>query len=182
MQKNRKFSLDELLNKIDQKKADVCRKILIDFKNEIDILPGSRIKHQDWPGGYKDHILETMNIAVILYESMASARKLNFTLADVLFILFIHDLDKLFRYAENSADNAIATHKDYHLFVKDYLQEKYGFVLSGEESNAIKYIHGENEDYHPTKKIMFPLTAFAHCCDIISARIWFGHGKDKNYW
>ena len=86
---------------------------------------------------------------------------------------------KLFRYSNN---DKIKDCKDFHLFVKNYLKEKYGYVLSKEEFNAIKYMHGENEDYHPTKKIMLSLTAFVHCCDIISARIWFNKGKDKNYW
>ncbi len=176
MEKNRKLSFEELLNKMEQTRADVCGKILDDFREEIEKLPGSRVKHQDWPGGYKDHVLETMNIAAILYETMNNKRKLEFTFSEALFILFIHDLDKIFRYAK---DKFVV--EDPHLFLIEFMKNKYGVEFSNKELNAIKYIHGENKDYHPTKRIMLPLTAFVHCCDIISARIWFSEGRNKNW-
>lgn len=177
MKNNRKLSLVELLNKIEPSKADVCRKILADFKEEIEKIPGSRVKHQDWTGGYRDHVLEIMNVSVVLYDALNNLRKLKFSLSETLFVLFIHDLDKIFRY---SRDKLIID--DPHLFLIDFMKNKYSFEFSNEELNAIKYIHGENKDYHPTKRIMLPLTAFTHCCDIISARMWFHDGRDKENW
>ncbi len=56
-------------------------------------------------------------------------------------------------------------------------QETYGFTLSDEEINALKYIHGEGKDYSPTKNIACPLAAHVHHCDNASARIFFNDGK-----
>lgn len=174
---NNKLNLEKLLNKIKLPQRKLCKNLLKDFEKEIINLPGSKTKHQAWSGGYKDHLEETMNIAQILYRTLNSKRKLEFSLSGSLFTLFIHDFDKIFRYTNNKQET-----RNFDLFFKDYLYKKYKYRLSKEEFNALKYIHGENTDYHPTKKIMLPLTAFVHCCDIISSRIWFDRGKNEKLW
>lgn len=155
----------------------VCENIMKDFAQEIKVFPGSKSKHQIWKGGYLDHVLETMNIAVSIYKDLNSKRLLSFNLSDALFILFIHDLDKLLRYGNKNLDKSVG-HED----IFDLVKKKYKYQLKANEKNAIKYVHGEGKDYHPTKKIMKPLACFAHCCDIISARIWFYEGRDKQNW
>lgn len=51
------------------------------------------------------------------------------------------------------------------------------FPLTKIQLNALTYVEGEKNDYHPSKRIMNPLAAFVHCCDTISARIWFDEPK-----
>src|SRR3990167_10960422 len=96
--KKKKFSLTSLLYKIEPKKRLVCNAILKDLSQEFNLYPGSMTKHQQWKGGYRDHVEEVMNIACALYEALDARRRLAFSLSDALFILFIHDLDKILRY------------------------------------------------------------------------------------
>src|SRR5271167_3580763 len=58
---------------------------------------GSSHNHQAWEGGYLDHIVETMNIACQLYETLNGARKLPFQLHEALEVMFLHDLEKPFK-------------------------------------------------------------------------------------
>lgn len=125
-----------------------------------------------------------MNLAVILYESLNLRRPLTFSLSSALFCLFLHDFDKVQRY-ELTADGALRSRGAYS---KDYLAktrsitDAYGYTLTDEEYNALKYAHGEGDDYHPTERIIMPLGTLVHCCDIISARIWYDNGKNHSSW
>lgn len=181
--KNKKLAINELTNLMTAKHKKVSLKILDDYKNHIELIPGSFKKHHYWKGGYLDHLVESMNLAVILYEALNSKRGLHFTLSSALFTLFIHDFDKLIRYKVKNnkffADNTYG--KKYLTKTKKILKEKYGYKFTTEELNAIKYVHGEGENYHPTKRIMLPLGCLIHCCDIMSARIWFDKGKGVNW-
>lgn len=49
--------------------------------------------------------------------------------------------------------------------------------LTEEELLAIKYIHGEGNDYCKTKRVMNKLSAFCHACDVFSARVTFDKNK-----
>ncbi|MEK6891083.1 MAG: hypothetical protein AABX03_03005, partial [Nanoarchaeota archaeon] len=62
------------------------------------------------------------------------------------------------------------------------LINKYGFELTSEQENALKYVEGEGEDYDPHKRAQLPLAAFVHICDVISARIWHDYPKEKGKW
>ena len=50
-------------------------------------------------------------------------------------------------------------------------------LICEEHKIALKYIHGEGDDYQKDKRVMTPLCAFCHCCDVISARIFFDYPK-----
>lgn len=180
----KKYPLHVLLNKLDNKRALVCEKILRDYEKQIEVFPGSIKKHHYWVGGYISHIEESMNIAIIFYQALSKKRKLHFTLSALLFVLFIHDFDKLLRYKKTA--NGFTEQKPYgNEYIKQFvtlLSKKYMYKLSLEEENALFYMHGEGKDYHPTKRVMQPLAALAHCCDIISARVWFNEGKDHTAW
>lgn len=182
-QPQKKQTVEELLSQFDPKRRRVCNNILKDFSAEIRVFPGSVKKHQAWEGGYMDHVSEAMNIAVPLYETMNSRRKLPFTLNDALFVIFIHDLDKLLRYKTKKGRNDAGKNHDYYLEqVIELLNKKYSYKLTADEENGLRYVHGEIKDYHPTKRRMKPLACFVHCCDIISARMWHNYGKDKVNW
>lgn len=57
---------------------------------------------------------------------------------------------------------------------------EYNFHLTEDHLNAIKYAHGEGNDFKQTEHVSKPLAAFLHCCDTISARIWFDYPKEEN--
>ena len=181
---NRKLPLDSLLNRIDAHRRKVCESIVKDFDYKFNNFPGGLKKHQNWVGGYKDHVEETMNIAVVLYENLNEKRRLDFTLSQVLFCTFLHDFDKLLRFEKkgNKFIKKDSYHSGFVNTIADLLKDKYKYKLSSEEINAIKYTHGEGKDFHPTKRIMKPLATLVHCADAISARIWFNKGRNDKSW
>lgn len=117
---------------------------------------GSQSKHQAWEGGYRTHLEQCLTIAEHLY-------KLNFgfTFDSVILVLYFHDIEKMFR-----CKNIVLDKDVYYKSLKND-----GIVFSKEELNALKYIHGEGDDYCNERK-MNELAAFCHSCDIISARCY----------
>lgn len=176
------YTTFELINFIDNPNREKCFQLYADNEKIFEIAKGSNVKHQDWVGGYIDHINETMNIAVVLYDSLNSLRDLKFSLSDALLVLFLHDIEKPWKYSgcKKSFEffNSFETTKDF----QKYIIQRYGFVITPEQTNALLYIHGENEDYDPYIRKQKPLAAFVHNCDIISARIWFDYPIKKNNW
>jgi len=152
--------LDHYIN--DPHRTD-CLNFIIKNRRLFNTSKGSAVKHQAWPGGYRDHITEVMRIAVVLYEGSERIRPLPFTLSDALFCCFLHDVEKIWKHVLNEKDKAVID--------KDVLLGEQ-FQLNDDHWNAIKYAHGEGGDYHPIERVQGPLAAFVHHCDNHSARIW----------
>ncbi len=163
----------------------VAEQICEDYKDILFMIPGSSSKHQVWEGGYVSHLEETMNLAIILYHQLSIRRPLDFSLSSALFCLFLHDFDKVQRYrmVDGQLYSKGTYNSNYLEETKQLLAEKYDYKLSAEEYNALKYTHGEGNDYQPGgKRVMQPLAALVHCCDIISARIWHDYGQNAEDW
>ena len=155
------------------------KKALILFKENETIFrerKASKAKHQVWRGGYLNHIEEVMNIAIVLYNTLNALRPLPFSLSDALLILFLHDLEKIW-IGNNYRQLPL---KERFKIIVNTLSKKYGFKLTAEQLNGLKYVEGEGEEFHPTKRIQGPLAAFAHVCDVISARIWYNYPAAQN--
>ncbi len=90
--------LSYFLKHIDEPNASRCKNLFTDFQERFKASPGSLRKHQAWKGGYIHHVEETMNLGAMMYKEMNLFRKLPFTFSDVLLVLFIHDMEKPFRY------------------------------------------------------------------------------------
>jgi len=143
-----------------------CEDFIKKNKPLFNTSKGSAIKHQFWGGGYRDHITEVMNIAVVTYMALeAGIRALPFSLSDALVGCFLHDIEKIWKHTIMEEDRK-------HIHVMNFLEEN--FDLTDDHINAVEYAHGEGDDYHPTKLIQTPLAAFVHHCDNTSARIWPG--------
>lgn len=143
------------------------------FGQEMSVAPGSKNNHQTWVGGYVDHIRDTMVIATELYNVLSLHGPLPFTLSEVHEVLFIHDIEKPLIYENKIRDVSSDMRK---IMVQEILSEC-NFVLSDKMNNALKYIHGENEDYTGEKRVMNELAAFCHMCDVASSRIFHSYGK-----
>ena len=139
---------------------------------------GSATKHQAWEGGYIDHIYETMEIAMMLYNRLDGhlGRDLPFSLSDVMLTLFLHDLEKPWKHIGGGRK---FTKTEAKKFRKQKIEE-YGFRLTNEHWNALEYVEGEH-DYHPIERKQGRLAAFIHCCDTLSARMWFDEPKKTGY-
>jgi hypothetical protein len=157
-----------------------CNRFYEDNKERFRIAPGSASKHQAWAKGYCDHLLEVSNIAVCLYKSLGELRPLPFTLEQVLLVLFLHDIEKLFKYENDHGPIHDLARIDPTVFKRQIIS-RYGISLSPLEWNALEFIHGENERYSQRKRVIQELGAFCHCCDFLSSRLWFDEPKKSGY-
>jgi hypothetical protein len=81
----------------------------------------------------------------------------------------------MFRHVE------LKTKEDRKAF-RDGMIEEYGILLSDDQKNALKYVEGiPDSEYKPGDRIMGELAAFCHCCDILSARLWYDWGKEHSW-
>lgn len=130
---------------------------------------GSSHNHQAWDGGYLDHVAEGMHIAVRQYEALNRVRHLPFTLSDALIVFFMHDIEKPWKYGKNYSFSNKQERHDFRMWTA----WRYCIDLTEDQVNAIKYVEGELDDYSSTERVMGPLAAFCHSCDVLSARLWF---------
>jgi hypothetical protein len=175
-------SIEDLLQYI----AEPNRKPALTFWQELQTsIPdaaGATKSHQAWPGGYRDHIQEAMNLARIMYGRLSRERELPFSLNSAYVVLFLHDCEKPFRHASDGQLKAFPwisnrPSKSDKTFQKKLI-EHYGFVISDDEWNALRYVEGEPEsEYIEGNRLQGPLAAFCHVCDTISARIWHDYPR-----
>ena len=180
-------TIEELLDLIDEPNGSICKKILFDNRKLFQTVQGSTNNHQNWPGGYFDHVQEIMNIAILLYGQLSSVRPLPFSLSDLLLVVYFHDIEKPWKYelredGQLHHKSSMQTKEDHHRFRMAKLTE-YGIVFTLEHENGIKYAEGELNDYSNRNRVMGPLACVAHMCDVCSARLWFSHPmKEKDPW
>lgn len=172
-------SVDALIDLIDEPNRSACARILADHRRLFQTVQGSTNNHQAWPGGYFDHVQEVMNIAASLHALLGASRPLPFSLSDLLLVVFLHDIEKPWKY-ELREDGQLhhrsgqQTKEDHQQFRMQKLTE-YGVALTPDQENGLKYAEGELEDYSGRRRVMGPLAAVAHMCDVCSARLWFDH-------
>lgn len=178
------YTLEEMIEMLPEPNRGICAQILADNRELFQLVQGSSNNHQAWPGGYFDHVQETMNIAVMLYGALNPLRPLPFALTDALLINFFHDIEKPWKY-EVGEDGKLYYREELknkeaqHIFRTAKLEE-YGLRLTEEQNNAMRYVEGEFNDYTNERRVMGPLAAFCHMCDVASARIWFDHPRAQH--
>lgn len=173
------LTVGESINLIDEPHQRACRKILYDNLQLFKRVQGSTNNHQAWPGGYLEHVQETMNIVRVLYNYLKALRRFRFSLSDALLVMFLHDIEKPWKYqvgADGKLEHipTLRTKEAQHAFREAKLTE-YGIVLTDEQQNALRYVEGELNDYTNLRRVMGPLAALCHMADIASARIWFDY-------
>lgn len=163
------------LDSVEPPERACCRRLLEELLGDPDLASaqGSMHNHQAWPGGYLDHVAEVVDLAFVQYEALSKIRPLPFTLSEALLVLFLHDIEKPWKYGKGHR----FLHKlDRHLFRMKLIKDS-GIELTSEQENAIKYVEGEGDDYTPGERVMGPLAAFCHTCDVLSARMWWDEPK-----
>ena len=113
-----------------------------------------------------------------------SVRPLPFSLSDALITTYLHDAEKPWKY-ELGPDGHLQHRPEFKVKSSDQefrikLLEKYGIILTPEQENGIHYAEGELNDYTNKRRVMGPLAAFTHMCDVASARLWFDHPLEEN--
>lgn len=162
------FRLTEYLDLIPEPNRSRCKTMLKDHYPRFLKAPGSLAKHQAWEGGYFDHLEGGMKFAVKTYETVEEDEKLPFTLGSVILVLFIHDLEKPFKYV--SRRRSFKNDHEKKEFILGMLKQ-YHIELSDDEMNAFTYIHGEGKKHNPHTRVQGPLGGFAQMCDLWSARV-----------
>jgi hypothetical protein len=180
------LSIERLVGLIDDPNRSGCLRMLKDNRELFDLVPGSVHNHQAWEGGYLDHVREVMNIAYVLYGALASKRPLPFTLSSALLVLYLHDVEKPWKYqprAEGGIEEIPAMRGDkaaQHAFREAKLG-RYGLSLTPVEAEAFKYVEGERDaDYSNRRRVMNELAGFCHACDVLSARLWHDYPREGN--
>ena len=120
-----------------------------------------------------------MNLAIHLYPAMKKFHPVPFSLSDALLVLFLHDLEKPWRFCgEETLRKKLNKRENRDPFKKEKFQE-YGVSLTSSQENGVNYIEGEIEgSYTPHKRTMNELATFCHICDVASARLWFNYTKN----
>ena len=175
------LTFDQLLRLMDEPYRSACQRLLAEHGELFRSARGSSHNHQAWPGGYADHVRETMNIAVALYDALGQLRPVPFSLSDALVVMFVHDLEKPWAYEptpegwrrrEGLKENA-------HAFRLAQL-EAAGVTLPANLERAVAFVEGEGEHYSNNSRGMSPLAAFSHMCDVASARLWHDYPRERD--
>lgn len=182
------LKLDDLIEMIDEPNRGRCLRLMGDNRELMMKSWGSKNKHQAWEGGYLEHVVETMNLARLYYDSLSSTgRRLPFSLSDSLLVLFLHDIEKPWKQFHNDQfrlqDARGVKDENVIMNFRKRIAGEYNFELTEEHWNAIKYVEGEGDDYHPFNRVANELAAFCHLCDYTSGRIWHDYPlKDRDGW
>lgn len=170
--------LSELADLLPEPLRERCWKLMDDNRALFETAPGSTNNHQAWPGGYIDHIRETISISFYMYTHIFPSRELPFTMNDAIAVLFLHDLEKPWRIGidENGKYVSLFPKKESEAFRERVMKEAGVWdLLTDEQREALKWVEGEHNSYAQNKRTMSELAAFCHCCDVMSARIWFNY-------
>src|ERR1700677_2732810 len=99
------YTMDELIDMMEEPNRSVCQQILRDNVELFSSAPGSTHNHQAWYGGYWDHVVEVMNLWVLLYRTFEATGRIDqlipeerFSLSDGLPVLFLPDFEKPWRW------------------------------------------------------------------------------------
>lgn len=173
------LGIEALVNLIDEPNRAACSRLLHNNFHLFRLTQGATYNHQAWPGGYLDHVTEAMNVAVLLNPCLSAARALPFSLSDALLVVYLHDIEKPWKY-ELGIDGQLHHKPEMNTkaLAQAFREQKlaeYGIALTAEHLNGIKYVEGELNDYTNTRRVMGPLAAFCHLCDVTSARLWFDY-------
>lgn len=179
------YTLEDLVGMIGEPSRKICQHILKDNIILFKTVQGSSHNHQAWPGGYFDHIQEVMNVGLVLFNQLSSIRPLPFSLSDVMLILFLHDIEKPWKYEFIDGLPQIKPDLKDKVAQREFRNKKlkeYGIELTLDQEIGMKYVEGESNDYTPGKRSMNPLAAICHAADVISARIWFDYPALNDSW
>ncbi len=180
------YPLREILEFQPEPNRSACLRLYDENAERFRTARGSSHNHQAWMGGYHGHIEDMLNCAILFYRTAASTgRPLPFALADAILAVFLHDLEKPWRFdfvdGEWRNTGLMKTKADRAAFRWTKIAE-YGIVLTPELVNAVTYAEGEGDDYRPDRRVMNELAGFVHMMDVMSARVWHDRPRAGDPW
>lgn len=177
--------IETLLGMIEGSNGDACRRIHEDYRDKFEAGLGSSHNHQFWPGGYVDHVTEAMNIGLLLHKSFGVQRPLTFPASDILLVVYLHDLEKPFKYFIHDDGQLYRRNdllqKDADEAFKREIIERYGITLTNTQENALEFVEGiRDHKYQKSRRVMGELAVLCHMADLASARLWYNHPLAEN--
>lgn len=162
--------VEQYLSDLPGVRGENVRKFHAAHLDRFNTAKGSSGNHQDWHGGYRDHLTQVMGFGRLWASAFIDMPNAEFTPKFDSFVIaaYFHDIEKLFKYSHPS----VVIDKD--VFIRETLPEKWEFILSEQELLAIRHAHGEGDDYRKGERVMKPLGAWLHAADILSARWLYG--------
>lgn len=183
------YTLSQLINMIPAPNRAACQALYEEYEDLFEQALGAKHNHQAWPGGYVDHVTDAMNTSLILFDILNAARPLPFQRADALVVLFLHDLEKPFKYCLGKDGIVIKNPefkgRDDDAVKKQELIDKFGIKLNKQQANALRYVEGvRDNESSPEARIMGELATLCHCADTISALLWYNYplGGNEDPW
>jgi hypothetical protein len=179
------LDIPELVELIDEPYREACQRIIWDHEGRMKSTPGSSGNHQAWEGGYWDHVRECMNMASVYYDVDSSLRPLPFSKSDALLILFLHDLEKPWRFErqeDETKENPDLRTKPQKRAYREKMLKRYDIKLSSHLENAFIYAEGELDAYSNENRAMNELAVFCHTIDYKSARQWHDYPQLGDPW
>ena len=179
-------AIREMLETLHEPNRTACLRLYDENRERFMTARGSTHNHQAWLGGYHGHIEDAMNYAALFYRAEASTgRPIPFTLEDALLAIFLHDLEKPWRFelvdGEWRNTGLMKTKADRAAFRWAKIAE-YGIVLSPAVENAVRYAEGEGDDYSPKRRVAGELAGFVHMMDTHSARVRHDYPNHDDPW
>jgi len=172
----KEYPIEHFLGQINQKNRQQCFDMHQYFMENYNDAKWSWYKHQAWQWWYQQHIKDILNLSYILYNTIERFWETGFKVEDSYEALFLHDIEKPVKYTKNRTEEVILLEWKGVYEIRDYFINKFWIIIRPEIGLALKYMHGEWDDYSPTQRKMSPLWAHCHNCDTYSARVFF----DKN--
>lgn len=150
-------------------------KLYDDVEEKLKTNPASIKYHHNYPSGLYTHTLEVMRFALELFEQYKEKMTQHFTRDDVIFVSFIHDLEKTTKYKKNSSQNAGISepHFAYNYSKLDLndaaevinLVGRYGLHLTDMQLNGVCMHHG---GWSVDRGKLTELAALIHIADLMS--------------
>jgi len=132
-------------------------------EHQLNEAAGSTHNHQAWEGGYRDHVTQCLNYVDELHYLVHQTVKR----VDAKLVLYLHDVEKLPGVVEERSQKWWGYSSTLHTQFQVDLELKH--------LESIILIHGENEYYQKTERVMDELAAFCHVGDILSSRVRYNH-------
>lgn len=183
MANNVKDYLTKYLNEnLKDKVLGLYSEIAEDFQH----WPASIKFHHNYQGGLEKHTLEVIECGLKIFKIFEQEfRKKLITESDVVFVCFIHDLEKLTKYVDNKKYDSENWQANVYEFEYNYNKvdshdsarvvnvcAKHGISLSDKQLNSVSYHHG---GWTKDGGKMHALAVLLHMADLMSANVIGGN-------
>ena len=186
MTRPRYYGIREMLETLPEPNRSACLRLYDENRDRFMEARGSTHNHQAWEGGYHGHVEDAMNYAILFYAAMASTgRPIPFALTDALLAIFLHDLEKPWRFERIEGawrNTGLMKNKRGRAEFRWTKIAEYGIVLTPQLVNAVTYAEGEGDDYRSDRRVMNELAGFVHMMDVMSARVTHDYPNHDDAW